>query len=39
MKAKRVLLAVKAIATLFWDSYRMILVTYLEKEKTINGEY
>jgi histone-lysine N-methyltransferase SETMAR len=38
-KAKTVSSAGKVMATVFWDSYGIIFVDYLEKDKTINGEY
>jgi [histone H3]-lysine36 N-dimethyltransferase SETMAR len=38
-KAKTVLSAGKVMASVFWDSHGIILVDYLEKGKTINGEY
>ena len=38
-KAKTVLSARKAIATVFWDSQGVIYVNYLEKGKTVTGLY
>lgn len=38
-KAKATLSANKVMATVFWDSRGIIHVDYLEKGKTINGEY
>lgn len=38
-KAKTVLSAVKVMATVFWDALGVIFVDYLEKGKTITGEY
>lgn len=38
-KAKTVLSAGKVMATVFWDSQGIILIDYLQKGKTITGEY
>ena len=38
-KAKRVPSAGKLMATIFWDSHGIILINYLQTEKTITGEY
>ena len=38
-KAKTVLSAGKVMATVFWDAKGILLVDYLEKGKTINGQY
>ena len=38
-KAKTVLSAGKVMATIFWDSHGIILIDYLQKGKTITGEY
>ena len=38
-KAKTVLLAGKVMATIFWDSHRIILIDYLQKRKNITEEY
>jgi len=38
-KAKTVLSAGKAMATVFWDSQGIILIDYLQKGKIITGEY
>lgn len=38
-KAKTVLSAGKVMATVFWDTKGIIFIDYLEKGKTINGEY
>ncbi|XP_012063671.1 PREDICTED: histone-lysine N-methyltransferase SETMAR-like [Atta cephalotes] len=38
-KAKTVLSAGKMMATVFWDSQGIILIDYLQKDKTITGEY
>ena len=38
-KAKTVTSAGKVMATIFWDSYGIILIDYLQKGKTITGEY
>ena len=38
-KAKVVLSAGKVMATVFWDSRGIILIDYLAKGKTINGQY
>ncbi|CAK9827513.1 Histone-lysine N-methyltransferase SETMAR [Anthophora retusa] len=38
-KAKTVLSAGKVMATVFWDSQGIILIDYLQKSKTITGEY
>lgn len=38
-KAKAVLSANKVMATVFWDARGVIHIDYLEKGKTINGEY
>jgi len=38
-KAKTVPSAEKMMATIFWDSYGVVLIDYLEKGKTINREY
>lgn len=38
-KAKTVLSAEKVMATVFWDSQGIILIDYLQKGKTITGEY
>ena len=37
-KAKVISSTSKVMATVFWDSYGVIFVDYLEKGKTINGE-
>ena len=38
-KAKTVPSAGKVMATIFWDSHGIILIDYLQKGKTITGEY
>ena len=38
-KAKTVKSADKVMATVFWDSHGILLIDYLEKGKTITGEY
>jgi len=38
-KAKTVLSAGKVMATVFWDSQGIILIDYLQKDKTITGAY
>ena len=38
-KAKRVPSAGKVMATVFWDSQGIILIDYLEKGRTITGQY
>ena len=38
-KAKTAPSAGKVVATIFWDSDGIILIDYLQKEKTITGEY
>ena len=38
-KAKTVFSAGKVVATVFWDSHGVILIDYLQKGKTITGEY
>ena len=38
-KKKTVPLAGKVMATIFWDSHGIILIDYLQKGKTITGEY
>ena len=38
-KAKTVPSAGKVMATIFWDSHGIILINYLQKGKTITGEY
>lgn len=38
-KAKAVLSANKVMATVFWDARGVIYIDYLQKGKTINGEY
>ena len=38
-KAKTVRSAGKIMATVFWDSKSKILIDYLEKRKTITGQY
>src|SRR5436190_23921294 len=38
-KAKTVFSAGKVMATVFWDSHGVILIDYLQKEKTITGAY
>lgn len=38
-KAKTVSSAGKVMATVFWDSHGIILIDYLQKGKTITGEY
>ena len=38
-KAKTVPSAGKVMATIFWDSHGIILIDYLQKEKTVTGEY
>ena len=38
-KAKTVLSAGKVMATIFWDAHGIILIHYLQKRKTITGEY
>lgn len=38
-KAKAVLSANKVMATVFWDARGVIHIDYLQKGKTINGEY
>ncbi|MCP6497641.1 hypothetical protein NL476_27105, partial [Klebsiella pneumoniae] len=38
-KAKTIPSAGKVMATVFWDSQRIIFIDYLEKGKTITGAY
>lgn len=38
-KAKTVLSIRKVITTVFWDFQEIILINYLQKSKTITGEY
>ena len=38
-KEKTVPSAGKVMVTIFWDSHGIILIDYLQKEKTITGEY
>ena len=38
-KAKTILSANKVMATVFWDAKGIIFIDYLEKGKTINGQY
>ena len=38
-KVKTVPLAGTVMATIFWDSHGIILIDYLQKGKTITGEY
>ncbi|CAH2090560.1 unnamed protein product [Euphydryas editha] len=38
-KAKNILSANKFMATVFWDGKGIIFINYLEKGKTINGQY
>ena len=38
-KAKTVPSACKVMATIFWDSHRIIIIFYLQKGKTVTGEY
>lgn len=38
-KAKVVLSAGKVMTTVFWDSHGIILIDYLAKGETINGQY
>ena len=38
-KFKRVPLAGNAMASVFWDNQGVILLDYLEKDRTINGVY
>ena len=38
-KAKTVSFADNVMATIFWDSHGIILIDYLQKGKTIAGEY
>jgi hypothetical protein len=37
--AKTVLSAGKVMASVFWDAKGILLIDYLQKGKTINGEY
>ena len=39
VKAKTVPSTGKVMATIFWDSHDIILIDYLQKAKTITGEY